>query len=119
VLWEEKRPCSRLPRTADKRYSCIWQVHHFIDPARKALSDWVTAAQNSNLPKFISCGNTTVRWYKGILNSFDCPYTNGFPEGANNKIKVLKRNAHGCRNFRRFRNRILLMFTNLAQIGAA
>ncbi|MBQ8523650.1 MAG: transposase, partial [Clostridia bacterium] len=28
-------------------------------------------------------------------------------EGFNNKIKVLKRNAFGLRNFRRFRNRIL------------
>ncbi|MEG1104386.1 MAG: transposase, partial [Oscillospiraceae bacterium] len=28
----------------------------------------------------------------------------------NNKIKVLKRNAYGYRNFNRFRNRILHMF---------
>lgn len=89
------------------------------DSARKALFDWVMTAQNSNLPKFISCGSTMVRWSKGILNSFDCPYTNGFTEGANNKIKVLKRNAYGYRNFRRFRNRILLMFNNSTQNGAA
>ncbi|MDW7669197.1 MAG: transposase, partial [Bacillota bacterium] len=30
-------------------------------------------------------------------------------EGVNNKIKVLKRNAYGVRNFDRFRNRILHM----------
>jgi len=41
------------------------------------------------------------------LNSFDVPYTNGFTEGVNNKIKVIKRNAYGIRNFSRFRNRIL------------
>jgi hypothetical protein len=33
-------------------------------------------------------------WYRGILNTFDCPYTNGFTEGINNKIKVLNRNAY-------------------------
>lgn len=80
------------------------------DSARIALSRWVMAAQNSGLTKFIDCGNTMVHWSVGILNSFDCPYTNGFTEGANNKIKVLKRNAYGYRNFLHFRNRILHMF---------
>lgn len=87
--------------------------------ARTALSHWIMAAQNSGLPKFIACGNTMVHWSTGILNSFDCPYTNGFTEGANNKIKVLKRNAYGYRNFRRFRNRILHMFSLSTQKGAA
>ena len=41
---------------------------------------------------------------------FDYPYTNGFTEGCNNKIKVLKRNTYGYRNFERFRKRILHMF---------
>lgn len=85
------------------------------DSARIALSHWIMAAQNSGLPKFIACGNTMVRWSKGILNSFDCSYTNGFTEGANNKIKVLKRNAYGYRNF----HRILHLFNHSAQKGAA
>lgn len=59
------------------------------------------------LDSAVDCGNTMVHWSKGILNSFDCSYTNGFTEGVNNKIKVLKRNAYGYRNFPRFRNRIL------------
>jgi transposase len=87
--------------------------------ARTALSHWIMTAQNSGLSKFVGCGNTMVHWSKGILNSFDCSYTNGFTEGANNKIKVLKRNAYGYRNFRRFRNRILHMFNHSTQKGAA
>lgn len=87
--------------------------------ARTALSHWIMAAQNSGLAKFVDCGNTMVRWSVGILNSFDCPYTNGFTEGANNKIKVLKRNAYGYHNFRRFRNRILHIFNYSTQKGAA
>jgi transposase len=82
-----------------------------------ALSRWIMAAQNSGLEKFINCGNTLVRWSKGILNSFGCPYTNGFTEGVNNKIKVLKRNAFGYRSFQRFRNRILHMFCYPIQKG--
>ena len=37
----------------------------------------------------------------------DCLYTNGFTEGCNNKIKVIKRVSFGIRNFDYFRNRIL------------
>ena len=69
-------------------------------------------AQKSGIPKFISCA-------KDILNCFDFSYTNGFTEGCNNKIKVLKRNAYGYRNFKRFRNRILHMFSHQKQKSSA
>jgi transposase len=77
------------------------------------------AAQNSGLAKFISCGNTLVRWSKGILNSFDCRHANGFTDEVNNKIKILKCNVYGYRNFRRFCNRILRMFSFVTQKGAS
>lgn len=35
--------------------------------------------------------------------------SNGFIEGSNNKIKVLKRISYDVRNFERFRNRILYL----------
>lgn len=77
--------------------------------ARKRLGFWNMMAQGyrKELPEFIVCFNTYTNWQKEILNSFDCPYTNGYTEGVNNKIKVLKRNAFGVRKFERFRNRIL------------
>ncbi|MBL7120100.1 MAG: transposase [Dehalococcoidia bacterium] len=43
-----------------------------------------------------------------MLNYFDYPYTNGFLEGKNNRIKVIKRVAYGYRNPANFRQRILL-----------
>ena len=46
------------------------------------------------------------------INSFSTTITNGFTEGCNNKIKVLKRNAYGYQNFKRFRNRILHIFSH-------
>jgi len=77
--------------------------------ARKRLGVWNMMAQGyrKELPEFIACFGAYTNWQKEILNSFDCPYTNGYTEGVNNKIKVLKRNAFGVRNFKRFRNRIL------------
>lgn len=82
------------------------------ETAKKAMSEWILEAQNSNIPVFAACAKTFTNWSVGILNLFDCPYTNGFTEGCNNKIKVLKRNAYGFRNFKRFRNRILHIFNN-------
>ena len=80
--------------------------------AKKLMSEWIMSSQNSDIPAFVSCSNTFINWSNGIMNSFDHPYTNGFTEGCNNKIKVLKRNAYGYRNFSRFRNRILHIFSH-------
>jgi len=74
---------------------------------RKILRNWILSAQEINLPEFNDCIKAFCNWSTQILNSLDYPYTNGFTEGTNNKIKVLKRNAYGYRNFERFRNRIL------------
>ena len=80
--------------------------------AKQAMNEWILNAQNCGLPDFEKCAGTMRNWCSGILNSFSVPYTNGFTEGCNNKIKVLKRNAYGYKNFNRFRNRILHMFSH-------
>ena len=76
--------------------------------ARPRLKKFILSAQVSNLTEFNACLTMLGNWGKYILNAFDCPYTNGFTEGSNNKIKVIKRNGYGFRNFENFRNRILL-----------
>ena len=81
------------------------------EEAKKLMADWILSAQNSGIPEYTSCSNTLINWQTGILNSFDVPYSNGFTEGCNNKIKVIKRNAYGYRNFERFRKRILHAFS--------
>ena len=43
-----------------------------------------------------------------IKNTLSNPYHNGFVEGNNNFIKVLKRIAFGFRSFRRFKARIMI-----------
>lgn len=80
--------------------------------AKKNLLAWYLYVDVSNVPEFDECSKTIKNWEKFILNSFTCPYTNGFTEGCNNKIKVLKRNSYGVRNFKRFRSRILHMMAS-------
>lgn len=76
--------------------------------AYKRLRKFILATQASELKEFNATLTMLANWSKYILNAFDCPYSNGFTEGTNNKIKVIKRNAYGFRNFENFRNRILM-----------
>lgn len=79
---------------------------------KQLFSEWIEEASESEIPSFVKCATTYTNWFTPITNSFFCPYTNGFTEGCNNKIKVLKRNAYGLQDFKRFRNRILFMFSH-------
>ena len=79
--------------------------------ATEKLKFFILAAQASQLKEFHACLTMLGNWSNYILNAFDCPYTNGFTEGTNNAIKVIKRNAFGYRNFENFRNRIFLSLT--------
>ncbi len=79
--------------------------------ATEKLKFFILAAQASQLKEFHACLTMLGNWSNYILNAFDCPYTNGFTEGTNNAIKVIKRNAFGYRNFENFRNRIFLSST--------
>lgn len=81
------------------------------EEAKKRMSEWIDSALDSGIAHLEKCAKTMLNWLNGILNSFLTPVTNGFTEGCNNKIKVLKRNAYGYQNFNRFRNRILHMFS--------
>ncbi|OUO47174.1 hypothetical protein B5F80_04455 [Megasphaera sp. An286] len=42
-----------------------------------------------------------------MVNALKYPWSNGYTEGCNNKIKVLKRISFGIRRYSRFKNRIL------------
>lgn len=88
----------------------FYDVMHAKDiyEAKKKLGDWFLKAQTANLPEFQNCINTFTNWEKEILNIFRYSLSNGYTEGCNNKIKVLKRVSYGVKNFSRFRKRILL-----------
>ena len=87
-------------------------THKKPELARKALAEWVKNAEHCGILPFEKCADTIRNRYTGISNSFSTSITNGFTEGYNNKIKFLKRNAYGYKNFNRFRNRILHIFSH-------
>lgn len=85
--------------------------HSPLEDAKRQLQDFIDLCRESNLEEFVEASNTIENWLEYIVNSFiDKRYTNGFTEGLNNKIKVIKRNAFGYKNFAFFRKRILYIF---------
>jgi transposase len=81
------------------------------DEANIRLKEFFIFAKQLNVPEYKSCIRILSNWKEYILNAFDCPYSNGYTEGINNKIKVIKRIAFGFRNFENFRKRIYLAST--------
>ena len=55
--------------------------------------EWIKTTENCGIKPFEKCSGTFRNRFAGIINSFDTNITNGFTEGCNNKIKVLKRNS--------------------------
>ena len=70
---------------------------------------WLKIVESSHLPEFSNFKTSFISWFPQIVNAFVLPYSNGFTEGCNNNIKVLKRISYGLRHFGRFRVRILLL----------
>ena len=77
--------------------------------AKNELQNWFFLAEQFNLPEFKHCITTFTKWSNEITSIVEHKLYNGYTEGINNKIKVLKRISFGVRNFNRFRNRILYL----------
>ena len=80
------------------------------EEAKKELEIWIEMVKESNLKELKEAITAFTNWKEEICNSKLVKYTNGYTEGCNYKIKVLKRNAYGYKNFERFSNRILHIF---------
>lgn len=76
--------------------------------AEARLAQWEDAIREDGPTPFKGLLPMLRIWRNEILNYFDYRYTNGFLEGKNNRIKVIKRVAYGYRNRANFRQRILL-----------
>ena len=64
---------------------------------------------NSNISNYMKTSiKTLLELLPYIKNTFENEYHNGFIEGNNNFIKVIKRIAFGFRSFRRFKARIMI-----------
>ena len=76
--------------------------------AEQRLAIWERSVKEEGPAPFRKLLSMLRDWRQEILNYFDYPYTNGFVEGKNNRIKVIKRLAYGYRNRESVRQRILL-----------
>ena len=64
---------------------------------------------NSKISNYMKASiKTLLEFLSYIKNTFENEYHNGFIEGNNNFIKVIKRIAFGFRSFRRFKARIMI-----------
>ena len=85
----------------------IMTLNNYEESVRR-FKQWIELVESLEIPDFDDCTKAFRRWFWGIAESFNVPYSNGFTEGKNNKIKVLKRNAFGFKRFDNCRKRILL-----------
>lgn len=81
------------------------------DEARERLKWFKLQASIADIKEYDACLTMLKNWEKYILNAFDCHYSNGYTEGVNNSIKVIKRTGFGYRNFENLRRRIMLVHT--------
>lgn len=75
--------------------------------AIRALDTWIAKVQPTGHQALLQFVETVRRWEQEIRTYVAERITNGFVEGTNNKIKLIKRRAFGFRNFAHFRYRIL------------
>ena len=87
--------------------------HTTYENAKKELLNWISLVRDSNIKEMNEAANTIEHWLEYICNSFiDERFSNGFTEGLNNKIKVIKRVGFGYRDFDFFRQRLLYILNN-------
>ena len=72
------------------------------------FKEWIDTVKKYGIEEMIEAAKTIENWLPYIVNSFiDKRLSNGFTEGINNKIKVIKRIAFGYKNFNFFRLRLM------------
>lgn len=78
--------------------------------ATRLLENIIFNLKSADDGELIRWGNTLKHWREPILNHFDNHTTNGFTEGCNTKIKMLKRISYGLRNVEVYWRKMLLGF---------
>ena len=80
---------------------------------------WIQLCKEHDIYEFNEASKTMSNWLPYIINSFIDPrLSNGFTEGRNNKIKVIKRIGFGYKNFKFFRLRLLYIFNGKLEGGS-
>ena len=84
-----------------KRFYSLFELTE-ITSFKEGLEQLITDLKETNIAKCDTLSSTLNSWFKEIVNIIEYGYNNGFVEGYNNKIKVIKRIGYGYRNYERF-----------------
>ena len=82
---------------------------------KKKLQNFADKVEKYDIDEFKRVLRTTQQWKEEIWLGIQTGYNNGFTEGCNNTIKVLKRICYGFRNIVNFRRRIIFLLNNKAR----
>ena len=119
----KKYPCFKNLTTEQDIVDYLVELDPQLEETYQIYQDLLYAFQNNNLVVLETTLNkkynniseymkTSLKTIKGyinyIKNTFTTGYHNGYVEGNNNFIKVLKRIAFGFRSFTRFKARIMI-----------
>lgn len=113
----------RVSTDLRKAYALRWAFQRLFhsygrESIQAALFSFLELVKVSQLKEFHNLLSSFKSWNHEVVNAFLLPFSNGFTEGCNNKIKVLKRISYGIKNFDRFRNRILLIMQKPVPLAA-
>ena len=87
--------------------------HATYENVKNQLVNWIALVREQNIVEMEEAADTIENWLEYICNSFiDSRFSNGFTEGLNNKIKVIKRVGFGYKDFEFFRLRLLYILNN-------
>ena len=90
-------------------YDVYQKLLYAIKNNNQSLFDEVLDSNLSNISSYMKTSIRTLKEFRfNIYYTFTYHYHNGFIEGNNNFIKVIKRIAFGFRSFRRFKARIMI-----------
>lgn len=94
-----------------KAYQLKENFRRALEGRFKDFLKWEIGARGSIFEDFQRLARSFACWHQEIRSYYRRKsWTNGFAEGMNNKIKVIKRRAFGFRNEENFRERILAAF---------
>jgi transposase len=75
--------------------------------AEDRLAGFLSAVDRAQLGPFDAFAKGIAQWHTELPAYFDEPTTNGYAEGAINKVKVIKR-RYGLPAFASFRKRVVI-----------
>ena len=99
---------ARLKKLDSSIESCYGYKEHFyrimetdeIIEFRVEFEGFIEKLESSEIKESLYLGSTFRNWQKEIENSVKYGINNGFVEGNNNKIKVIKRISYGIKKFK-------------------